>query len=239
MNWTRKAVSWREALMRNQLSARSPPRLRTRPRTRLRTPPQDPTIVIGTTMIGFQIKQRTRKVDADTVSKFSVLPVANISDSMSRMTAGGPSLRPMDARGVLAGPAFTVKTRPGDNLMLHKAIDIAEPGDVIIVDGGGDLTNSLIGEMMSAQAERRGIAGMVIYGSIRDYDTIHAGRYPIFAAGVTHRGPYKDGPGEINVPIAIDGMVIEPGDLIVGDGDGVVCVPFAQTADVLKATEAK
>ena len=190
-------------------------------------------------MIGFRILQRARKVDADTAAKFSRLPVANISDSMSRMTAGGAALRPMHAGGVLAGPAFTVKTRPGDNLMLHKAIDIAEPGDVIVVDGGGDLTNALIGEMMSAHAEKRGIAGMVIYGSIRDYDTIHAGSYPIFAAGVTHRGPYKDGPGEINVPIAIDGMVIEPGDLIVGDGDGVVCVPFAHTAEVLKATEAK
>src|ERR1700748_2187981 len=189
--------------------------------------------------IGFQICKRARKVDAGIVAKFRELPVANISDSMSRMTAGGPALRRIHKQGVLAGPAFTVKTRPGDNLMVHKAIDIAEPGDVIVVDGGGDLTNSLIGEMMSAHAEQRGIAGMVIYGSIRDYDTIHAGRYPIFAAGVTHRGPYKDGPGEINVPIAIDGMVIEPGDLIVGDGDGVVCVPFAQTADVLKATEAK
>ena len=180
-------------------------------------------------MIGFQIQKRTRKVDSETVSKFSALPVANISDSMSRMTAGGPSLRPMHAGGVLAGPAFTVKTRPGDNLMLHKAIDIAEPGDVIIVDGGGDLTNSLIGEIMTSYAQQRGVAGIVI----------HAGKFPIFAAGVTHRGPYKDGPGEINVPIAIDGMVVEPGDLIVGDGDGVVCVPFALTAEVLKAATAK
>ena len=190
-------------------------------------------------MIGFQICKRTRKVSAETVAKFRNLPVANISDSMWRMTAGGARLRPMHASGVLAGPAFTVKTRPGDNLMVHKAIDIAEPGDVIVVDAGGDLTNSLIGEMMTAHAQRRGIAGFVIYGAIRDYDTIHAGTYPIFAAGVTHRGPYKDGPGEINVPVAIDGMVIAPGDLIVGDGDGIVCVPFDQTAEVLKATEAK
>jgi regulator of RNase E activity RraA len=80
---------------------------------------------------------------------------------------------------------------------------------------------------------------MVIHGAIRDYDTLHAGTFPVFAAGVTHRGPYKDGPGEINVTIAIDGMVIEPGDLIVGDGDGIVCVPFDQTAEILKATEAK
>lgn len=190
-------------------------------------------------MIGFQICKRTRKVSPDIVAKFRELPVANISDSMSRITAGGPRLRPIHAGGVLAGPAFTVKTRPGDNLMVHKALDIAEPGDIVVVDGGGDLTNSLIGEMMTAHAQQRGIAGIVIYGAIRDYDTLHAGTYPIFAAGVTHRGPYKDGPGEINVPIAIDGMVIAPGDLMVGDGDGLVCVPFDQTAEVLKATEAK
>lgn len=190
-------------------------------------------------MIGFQICKRARKVDAAVVGKFRELPVANISDSMSRMTAGGAALRPIHREGVLAGPAFTVKTRPGDNLMVHKAIDMAEPGDVIVVDGGGDLTNALIGEMMTTQAERRGVAGFVIFGAIRDYDTLHAGTFPVYAAGVTHRGPYKDGPGEINVPIAIDGMVIMPGDLIVGDGDGIVCVPFDATADVLKATEAK
>jgi RraA family protein len=190
-------------------------------------------------VIGFQICKRTRKVDVETIARFRDLPVANISDSMSRMVAGGARLRPIHASGVLAGPAFTVKTRPGDNLMVHKALDIADPGDVIVVDGGGDLTNSLIGEIMTSYAQQRRIAGMVIYGAIRDYDTLHAGTFPIFAAGVTHRGPYKDGPGEINVPIAIDGMVIAPGDLIVGDGDGILCVPFDQTADILKATEAK
>ena len=190
-------------------------------------------------MIGFQICKRTRKVSADIVAKFRELPVANISDSMSRMTAAGAKLRPIHAGGALAGPAFTVKTRPGDNLMVHKALDSAEPGDVVVVDGGGELTNSLIGEMMAAHAQARGIAGIVIHGAIRDYDALHAGHYPVFAAGVTHRGPYKDGPGEINVPIAIDGMVIEPGDLVVGDGDGLVCVPYEQTAEVLKATEAK
>jgi RraA family protein len=190
-------------------------------------------------VIGFQICKRTRKVDVETIARFRELPVANISDSMSRMFAGGPRLRPVHASGVLAGPAFTVKTRPGDNLMVHKALDIAEPGDVIVVDGGGDLTNSLIGEIMTSYAQQRGVAGIVIHGAIRDYDTLHAGTFPVFAAGVTHRGPYKDGPGEINVTIAIDGMVIEPGDLIVGDGDGIVCVPFDQTAEILKATETK
>ena len=190
-------------------------------------------------MVGFQICKRNRKVDADTVAKFRKLPVANISDCMWRMTAGGAVLRPIHRGGVLAGPAFTVKTRPGDNLMVHKAIDIAEPGDAIVVDGGGDLTNSLIGELMAAHAERRGIGGIVIYGAVRDYDALRGGTFPVYAAGVTHRGPYKDGPGEINVPIAIGGMVIEPGDLIVGDGDGIICVPYDATADVLQAAEAK
>ena len=190
-------------------------------------------------MIGCQILARQRAVSLELARQFLGIPVANVSDSMSRMTAGGPALRPIHKSGVLAGPALTVKTRPGDNLMVHKAIDIAEPGDVIVVDGGGDLTNSLIGELMSAHAQIRGIAGMVIYGAVRDYDTLHGGTFPIYAAGVTHRGPYKDGPGEINVPIAIAGMVIEPGDLIVGDGDGIVSIPYDLAEEVLTATEAK
>jgi RraA family protein len=191
-------------------------------------------------MIGFRILKRRRAVAADTVEKFRTLPVANVSDSMSRMTATGPRLRPMHGGGtVLAGPAFTVKARPGDNLMLHKALDLASPGDIIVCDGGGDLTNSLIGEMMLSHAIKRRLGGIVINGAIRDAAAIRAGTFPVFAAGITHRGPYKDGPGEINVAIAIDGMVIEPGDLILGDDDGVVCIPFDQTAAVLAATEAK
>ena len=156
-------------------------------------------------------------------------------------SAGGSRLRPLHAGGILAGPAVTVKTRPGDNLMIHKALDIAEPGDVVVVDAGGDLTNALIGELMLAHAEKRGLAGIVINGAVRDYGAIRVGSYPVFAAGVTHRGPYKDGPGEVNVTIAIDGMVIEPGDLILGDDDGLVCVPFAQADEVYqgRAQEAR
>lgn len=190
-------------------------------------------------MIGFRILTRRRKVGATVVAIFRELAVANVSDSMSRMTAGGARLRPMHAGGGLAGPALTVKTRPGDNLMLHKALDLAEPGDVVVVDGGGDLTNSLIGEMMAAHAEKRGIAGIVIHGAIRDAAAIRAGRFPVFAAGVSHRGPYKDGPGEINVPIAIDGMVIAPGDLVLGDDDGMLAVAFDDCPGVYAAAKAK
>jgi len=189
--------------------------------------------------IGFRVLTAQRKVAADWVARYRDIPVANVSDSMHRMTAGGSCLRPMHRQGVLAGPALTVKARPGDNLMLHHALDIAEPGDVIVVDAGGDLSNALIGEMMVAYAVKRGVAGIVINGAIRDAANIGAGDFPLFAAGISHRGPYKDGPGEINVPIAIDGMVIEPGDLVIGDDDGLLCVPYDHVAEVYDRAAAK
>ncbi len=189
--------------------------------------------------IGFRVLERTRQAGADHVERFLRLPVANVSDMMHRMTAGGPRLRPMHASGAMAGPALTVKTRPGDNLMIHKALDIAQRGDVIVVDGGGELTNSLFGELMLAQAIRRGIAGLVIDGAVRDRDAFLERNLPVFAAGVSHRGPYKDGPGEINVSVAIDGMVIEPGDLVLGDCDGVLAVPFDALESICRAAEEK
>lgn len=190
-------------------------------------------------MFGFSIRKNEVRVSKDVVEKFRAIPVANVSDCMSRITAGGAPLRPMHKSGVLAGPAFTVKTRPGDNLMIHKALDMAQPGDVIVVDAGADLTNALIGEIMVAYAQSKGVAGIVINGAIRDHDTISQGDFPVYAKGVTHRGPYKDGPGEINGMISIDGMVICPGDLIVGDADGLLCVPYAATADIYAAAHAK
>ena len=190
-------------------------------------------------MIGFRILQCKRKVPAALVEQFRLLPVANVSDMMSRMTAAGTRLRPYHAGGGMAGPALTVKTRPGDNLMVHKALDLAAPGDVVVVDAGGDLTNAIIGELMFAHAIQRKLGGIVINGAVRDVAAIKQRDFPVFAAGATHRGPYKDGPGEINVAIAIDGMVVEPGDLVVGDDDGVTCVPFDHVETVLAATKAK
>ena len=158
---------------------------------------------------------------------------------MSRLTAAGPRLRPMHRRGYLAGPALTVRCRPGDNLLIHKALTMARPGDVIVVDAGGDLTNALFGEIMVATAVALGVAGVVLNGAMRDSEEIGAGEFPLYAAGVTHRGPYKDGPGEINLPIAIDGMVIHPGDLMLGDADGLLCVPFDEAEALLAATHKK
>jgi RraA family protein len=190
-------------------------------------------------MVGLQILKRGAQVSAQLVQAYKGLPVANISDCMARMSAAGPRLRPMHQGGPLAGPALTVKTRPGDNLMIHKALTMAQPGDVIVVDAGGDLTNALFGEIMVATAVKLGLAGIVLNGAVRDSEEIGQGDFPLYAAGVSHRGPYKDGPGEINVPIAIDGMVIHPGDLIVGDADGLLCVPRDQAEAILAATHEK
>ncbi len=190
--------------------------------------------------IGFRVHRRKSKANATIIKRFLGIPVANVSDSMSRMTATGARLRPYHAEGVkMAGPALTVKTRPGDNLLVHKAIDMAEEGDIIVVDAGGDLTNAIIGEIMAYLAQANKIGGFVIDGAIRDVDEVKACGLPVFAAGATHRGPYKDGPGEVNVPIAIDGMVIHPGDVVIGDSDGAVCIPLAEAETVLTAAEAK
>jgi RraA family protein len=188
---------------------------------------------------GLRILKRRRAVDLDLARQYLDIPVANVSDCMNRVTAGGPRLRPMHAGGRMAGPALTVKTRPGDNLMIHKALQMVKPGDIIVVDAGGDLTNSLIGEIMLGDAILQNVAGVVINGAIRDATEVAKMQMPVFAAGVTHRGPYKDGPGEINVPIAFDGMVIEPGDLIIGDDDGLLCVPYDDAASLLEAARKK
>lgn len=174
--------------------------------------------------------QPPRRVSHDIIAKFREIPVAVISDCMGRLSAGGPRIRPMHAGDVImAGPAYTVKTRPGDNLFVHKAIDSALPGDIVVVDAGGDLTNALMGEMMLTHSETRGLGGVVLDAAIRDSGHVQGHGFPVFAAGVTHRGPYQTGPGELNVTVAIGGMVVAPGDLIVGDRDGVICVPFEMT----------
>lgn len=188
---------------------------------------------------GFRIRTQWDRLDKAFVSDFAQLPTAVVSDVMSRLVGGGAALRPMHRAGVLAGPALTVKARPGENLMIHKAIEMAQPGDIIVVDAGGDTTNSLMGELMLAHAIKRGVAGFVLNGAIRDAEAYLEQNLPVYAVGITHRGPYRDGPGEIGFPVSIGGMVIEPGDLMLGDYDGVVSVPRADLSTVLAAARKK
>jgi len=184
---------------------------------------------------GFRILPMPQRPSRALVAALAEMVTPHLSDNMSRLRAAGAALRPLHKAGKLAGPAFTVKVAPGDNLMVHKAIDIAEPGDVIVVDAGGVVEQAIIGEIMASWAAKRGVAGIVIDGAIRDLGAISAGTFPVYARGVTHRGPYKNGPGEINVPVTIGGMVVQPGDILIGDEDGLIAVPQADAEAVLAA----
>nr|WP_263324756.1 RraA family protein [Neobacillus sp. Marseille-Q6967] len=191
------------------------------------------------TNIGFRILPMTRKVERSLVEQYRNVVTPHISDNLNRIHAIGGNLRPYHGDGRLLGTAVTVKTRPGDNLLVHKAIDMAEAGDVIVVDAGGDLTNSIAGEIMMQISKKKGITGFVIDGAIRDIGAFKRDNFPVYAKGVTHRGPYKDGPGEINVPIVVDGIVVHPGDLIVGDEDGLAVVPYEFAEEVLQKVKAQ
>jgi RraA family protein len=187
--------------------------------------------------IGFRIFPSPPRANAALLARLAALPVSNVSDNMSRGQGNG--LEPFHSSGKMVGTAFTVRTRPGDNLMVHKAIDMAAPGDVIVVEAGGALENAIIGELMSNWAAKRGVAGMVIDGAIRDSEALSESDFPVYAAGVSHRGPWKDGPGEINVPVCIGGMVVRPGDLVAGDHDGVIAIAQEDAERVIAAAEAQ
>src|SRR5699024_1957354 len=157
----------------------------------------------------------------------------HLSDNMHRLNGVGSSIFPIHTKKKLLGTAITVKTRPGDNLLVHKAISMGGDNDVIIVDAGGDLNNAIIGELMVRTAKKRGIKGFIINGAIRDSAEIKELNYPVYAKGIVHKGPYKDGPGEINVPIQIGGVLINPGNIILGDMDGIVSVPSEVSKDIV------
>ena len=182
--------------------------------------------------IGFSIAPRAPAIDPALLAAFRGVPTPIASDNMARLFAGGTGLRPYHDGTALLGVALTVRTRPGDNLMVHKAIDLAEPGDVIVVDAGGDLTNAIIGEIMTTLAAKKGIAGFVIDGAVRDTDSMATRPFAVYARGVTHRGPYKDGPGEINGLVSIGGMPVRPGDIVIGDADGVLAIPRDGAAEI-------
>ncbi|MGM0755902.1 MAG: RraA family protein [Bacillota bacterium] len=172
---------------------------------------------------GCVIVSEINRPDIELVNLFKGLPVASIDDCMNRIGAIDPQIFPMNKKTLL-GIAFTVKVPEGDNLMFHKAMDMAQPGDVIMIDAGGDTNRAIFGELMISYCQSRGIAGVVIDGSVRDAEALGEMNIPVYAKGITPNGPYKNGPGEINTPISIGGKVVCPGDIIVGDQDGVVVI---------------
>lgn len=184
--------------------------------------------------VGCRIKKSFERPGAELVEAFRDIPVANIDDCMNRIAAVDSKLKPMN-KARLLGTAFTVKAPAGDNLMFHKALDMAQPGDVLVISTFGSQSRSLCGEIMTRYAMARGLAGFVVDGCIRDSEEIGAiTDFPVYAKGVTPNGPYKNGPGEINFPVACGNQVICPGDILVGDGDGLLVIKPGEAADLAK-----
>ncbi|RAI45948.1 RraA family protein [Rhodoplanes roseus] len=188
---------------------------------------------------GYKVAPRTAVLSPALIAAFKGVPTAHASDNLGR-AIGAVGLRAYhdDLKLTVAGPALTVRVRPGDNLMIHVAIAMAQRGDVILVDGGGDVSQALIGGLMRTSAIARGIAGFVLDGAVRDIAEWAEGGIACYARGHTHRGPSKDGPGEVNVPIACAGMVVNPGDLVLCDADGVIVVPATDAEALLARAKA-
>ncbi|TXI63973.1 RraA family protein [Mycolicibacterium mageritense] len=182
---------------------------------------------------------RFRRPSAELLESFAKLPTANVADAMDRLGALDSRIKPVWAGATIVGPAFTVWTRAGDNKFLHEALRLAAPGDVLVVNGEADESRALIGELMAERAKTRGIAGFVIDGAVRDADTIGEIEVPVFARAITPAGPYKHGPGRLACTVAVGGVAVTPGDIVLGDSDGVVVVPQGVAAEVLTRAEAK
>ena len=185
------------------------------------------------------IRRNIDRVPAALVEAARKFQASILADVGGRRGTLGGRIQPLSKSMKVAGPAFTVEVRPGDNLMIHAALQLAQPGDVIVVDGKGDLSCALTGALMAAHAQKAGIAGFVIDAAVRDTDDCAKGSFPIFAAGANPNGPLKNSGGRINWPVSLAGTTVNPGDLIVGDADGVVVVPRETAAEIVKGAQAK
>ena len=173
---------------------------------------------------GCKIKRNFERPAKELVEAFRGIPVANIDDNMGRIAAVDASIFPLNPNAKILGTAFTVNAPAGDNLLFHKALDMAQPGDVIVLANKGSLSRSLCGEIMSTYAKSRGLAGIIIDGCVRDSAVLREFDSPVYAKGVTPNGPDKNGPGEMNFPVSFAGIIINPGDIIVGDADGLLVI---------------
>lgn len=181
---------------------------------------------------GFRVYTRVRRPSKELVDQFIGIAVAAIADNMGRITCMDSGITNFN-KVKMVGTAITVKAPLGDNLMFHKAMDLALPGDIIVVDGEGCMNHSLCGEIMMRYAMKKGIIGFIVDGCVRDMDTIQGIQFGVYARGLQPKGPYKNGPGEINVPISVGGQVVRPGDILCCDLDGIVVVRPEDAAELL------
>lgn len=189
---------------------------------------------------GFRVTVNLEEADLDLVTALSRFETPAISDLMNRLYTVETEIRCLTAPSAakVAGPACTVKVFPGDNLMVHKALDVARPGDVLVIDASSTSLNAVVGDIIATKARHRGIVGFVIDGLVRDIaGIVELGDMPVFARGVTPIGPLHRGPGEINFPVSIGGIVVQSGDFVIGDANGVVVVPQSSASDLLDRLE--
>ena len=173
---------------------------------------------------GFRIRKTVTRPAVDIINQYGQFETPDISDLLNRMYTMSSEIHNLASNLKILGPACTVKVYPGDNLMVHKALDVAKSGDVIVVDAGGIRTSAVLGDLISLKAKHRNLAGFIVDGFVRDLPGIKQVGFPVFARGVTPIGPLHRGPGELNYPISCGGIVVNPGDIIVGDTNGVVVV---------------
>lgn len=186
--------------------------------------------------VGCKIIKDFKRPNQELVELFRGMTTANIDDTMQRMAAIASAIMPV-GKGQLLGTAFTIRMPAGDNLMLHAAMDIAKPGDVIVIDAGGYKDRAVFGELMATYCRSRGIHGIVCDGAVRDYKQLSIlENFPVYAKATSPNGPYKNGPGEINVPISIGGVLVSPGDIVVGDSDGVLIICPEDAEQIAAAT---
>ncbi len=183
---------------------------------------------------GFRIRNHIERPSAKMVEAYSQFAAADVSDMLNRLYTMRPEIKNQTTNTPICGPATTVKCYPGDNLMVHKVLDVAKPGDVLVIDAGSSEMNAIVGDLISTKAQHRGIQAFIVDGLIRDVEDIRAINFPVFARGITPIGPLHRGPGEINFPVCCGGIVVNPGDLVVGDSDGVVVVRQDFAEDTLE-----
>lgn len=190
---------------------------------------------------GFRVRREIERPAADEIQRLAELDIALVADMMNRLYVMRPGLLPISPNPAvdLTGPVCTVKVFPGDNLMIHASLDIARPGDVVVVDTAGASHNAVFGDMVANKAVARGIAGFVIDGLVRDVEGIIETGLPVYARGTTPRGPLHRGPGEVNYPISCGGLSVAPGDIVKASPDGVILVPREAVRTVLARAETK
>jgi 4-hydroxy-4-methyl-2-oxoglutarate aldolase len=186
-----------------------------------------------------EIRRDIERVSPDTVAKAAGFAASILADVAGRRGTLDGRIAPVAPGMRLAGPAFTVEVRHGDNLMIHAAMALARPGDVLVIDGKGDRTAALMGSIMINACKQLGLAGVVIDGSVRDTDELRELGFPVYAVGANPNGPTKFVPGRINWPISCGGISVRPGDLVVGDSDGVVVIEREKAPSLLDAAGKK